>query len=510
MASVTPYAEPPGKPPFDVLRLPLIGRVLRWRYGRLVLQIPFLIVALLLVYDGFTGPQRPAENMATVLPWVHYRGFVVLALLLAGNLFCMGCPFTVPRTLARRLSIRGRRFPRVLRNKWLAILALFGIFFAYEWFDLWASPALTAWVIVAYFVASFVLEAVFTESAFCKYVCPLGTFNFTYSTLAPTRISVLNPDICRTCVGKECVNGSYSPQPVIRLDSIPTAAAPVEVRHGPQGTLGCGTELFAPQIRSNMDCTLCLDCVRACPHQNATLATRPFGRELIEIENAPRRWDIAYLYVALTAMAVVNAFGMVPPVYDLMQQMADALGLTALGWSDDALEFVTLTLIFVAGSLLLPAVILLGCQWLSRKLTGTLKRYSARQVAGAFSTAFVPVGMGIWIAHYGFHFLTGLTSLVPVIQTFLIDHRIYLLGTRPDWSLAVAPSPELIGVLQVIALGGGFLWSLSIANNAASRLYRRSAPIGLLPWALALFALILAAVWIFSQPMEMRGTILFD
>ena len=40
---------------------------------------------------------------------------------------------------------------------------------------------LAAWLIVAYFVASFLLEALFTESAFCKYVCPLGTFNFVYS-----------------------------------------------------------------------------------------------------------------------------------------------------------------------------------------------------------------------------------------------------------------------------------------------------------------------------------------
>jgi ferredoxin len=365
-------------------------------------------------------------------------------------------------------------------------------------------------VIIAYLAASFALEALFTESAFCKYVCPLGTFNFVYSTLAPTKISVKNQDICRTCVGKECVNGSYSPQPLIRLDTIPTASTPVEVRHGPQGTLGCGTELFAPQIRSNFECTLCLDCVRACPHQNIALAARPFGRELIEIEAAPRRWDIAFLFVALTAMAVVNAFGMVPPVYDLMHEMADVLGLTALGWSDEALEFVTLALIFVAGSLLLPAVILIGCPWLSRKLTGTVKRYTARQVAGAFSTAFVPVGMGIWISHYGFHFLTGLTGFIPVLQTFLIDHRIYLLGARADWTLAAAPSPELIGVLQVIALGGGFLWSLSVANNTAVRLFRRDAPVGLLPWALALFALILAAVWVFSQPMEMRGTILFD
>ena len=136
---------------FDVLRIPVLGAILRHRYGRLMMQSILTIAAVALIIDGFVGPQSAARNLATVAPWVHYRGIVVIVLLLAGNLFCMGCPFTVPRTLAKRLSIRGRRFPRVLRNKWLAIGSLFILFFLYEYLDLWASPLLTAWVIIFYF-----------------------------------------------------------------------------------------------------------------------------------------------------------------------------------------------------------------------------------------------------------------------------------------------------------------------------------------------------------------------
>ena len=110
------YRPPPRR---DLLRLPLLGRLLRARNGRLLLQLPLLLVALLLVYDGLTGPPLAAQNLATVGVWVHYRGLVMVALLLVGNLFCMGCPFTLPRTLARRLSGRGRRWPRALRNNCL-------------------------------------------------------------------------------------------------------------------------------------------------------------------------------------------------------------------------------------------------------------------------------------------------------------------------------------------------------------------------------------------------------
>ena len=122
-----------------------IGRFLRWRHGRLLGQILLLLVAVLIIYDGFTGPQVASENLATNIVWLQYRGFVMLALLLAGNLFCMNCPFAIPRSLARRWSISGRRWPRPLRNKWLALAVLFFYFFLYEWLDLWASPWLTAW-----------------------------------------------------------------------------------------------------------------------------------------------------------------------------------------------------------------------------------------------------------------------------------------------------------------------------------------------------------------------------
>ena len=446
--------------------------------------------------DGFTGPQSASRNLATVTPWVHLRGLVVLVLLLAGNFFCMGCPFTLPRSLAKRLSIRGRRFPRALRNKWLAIFSLFALFFAYEVLDLWASPWLTAWLIVAYFVASFLLEAIFTESAFCKYICPLGSFNMVYSTLSPTRITVKSQDICATCVGKECVNGSYAPQPLIRVDEIPVAGAgaplTIEVAHGPGGTLGCGTELFAPQMQGNLDCTMCLDCVRACPHDNVSLFTRKPGAELEQANLWARRWDISLLVIALAFMGIANAFGMVPPYYALQEWLALNLGITS--------EFIVLLMIFGALNLLLPALAALAAGELGRRWTGFQKRDSLRDTVAAFAPAFVPLGFGIWFAHYSFHFLVGPGLIVPVIQEFL--------GGNGDWAAwSFSLDTNIIGLIQLIVLIGGFFWSLRLAQRTAHRLYRRKALLGLLPWALLFLLLMLAAWQIFSLPMEMRGTL---
>lgn len=460
-------------PERDLLRRPFLNRILRAPRSRLLFQIPLLIVAVLFIYDGFTGSRIAPQNLATVGVWVHYRGLVMLALLLFGNLFCMSCPFTIPRTIALRLSGRGRRWPRVLRNKWLAVAAFVGFLFAYEWLDLWASPALTAWIIIGYFIGAFVLEAAFAESPFCKYICPLGTFNFATSTLSPAHVTVRDRDICRTCPGKECVNGS------------------------PQA-LGCGTELFPPTMRSNLDCILCLDCARACPYDNVALAIRTPGAELVE-DAWPRRWDVSFLILVFAFAALSNAFGMVPPFYDLYDRLSATLGTTS--------EFVLLALIFGTLNLALPAAAGLGAAWLSRAAGG--KPEPLRATFSRFAPGWAPLAVAVWVAHYGFHFVTGALAIIPVFQMFLIDHGLAFLGAEPNWSLGPIMPGNWILPAQTVVVMAGFFGSLYVGNRISRREFasRPVATRALLPWLVVWLALAAAALWTFNLPMEMRGTI---
>ena len=483
----------------DLLRIPVLERLLKWRHGRLLLQVPLAVLAALLIIDGFVGPQRAPDNLATVGAWVHYRGLVVLALLLAGNLFCAGCPFTLPRSLARRLSIGGRRWPRLLRNKWLAVAGLFGIFFVYEWADLWASPLLTAWVIVAYFVASFALEAFFSESAFCKYVCPLGTFNFVYSAASPTQIGVHDREICRTCVGKECINGSYAAQPVILIDQIGgDGAAQQTHEHNKRGVLGCGTELFPPQMQSNLDCVLCLDCVRACPHDNIGLFARNPLAELLNPAAWRWRWDVIFLVVALAFMGMTNAFGMVPPVYALIAQLAEVFDfLRGVGFSPAAVEGVVLLVVFGTGNLLVPLAVLWAAIGLTRLLVRT--EDGPRQIAATFAPAFVPIGFGVWLSHYLFHFLIGVWTIVPVFQAFF--------GFEETFGLtSVPPDSVVLALVEGGFLLLGFGASLFVAQRRAVGRYGRQGFNAFVPWAIVFLLMMLFSLWVMGLPMEMRGT----
>src|SRR5262245_7943339 len=255
------------------------------------MQIPLFIVALAMIAHGLLGPQLSPQNMATVLTWVHYRGVLVVALLAPCNLFCMACPFMLPREIARRFFRPVRHWPRRLRNKWLAIGLFVLILFVYELFDLWSSPWWTAWLILAYFAGALAADGVFRNASFCQSVCPIGQFNFVASTLSPLEVAISDPDVCARCETYDCIRGTRDPQD-------PAAV----VRRG------CELALFQPRKTGNMDCTFCLDCVHACPHDNVALTTRLPGSELwID----PRRSGLGRFSKRkdLAALALVFTFG---------------------------------------------------------------------------------------------------------------------------------------------------------------------------------------------------------
>jgi cytochrome c oxidase assembly factor CtaG/polyferredoxin len=465
---------------FDLLRVPLLGRFLRWRHARLTLQIPLAILAILVIYDGLRGPQIGAMNLAGVLPWIHWRGLLVIALLAAGNLFCTACPFTLPRTLARKWLPEGRAWPRWLRGKWLAIGLLALFLWAYEAFSLWDSPWWTAWIAIGYFAAAFAVDAIFRGGAFCKYVCPLGQFNFVQSLISPLSVQVRSAAKCASCTTQDCIRGS--------------AVSP-----------GCQMQLVQPTKHSNMDCTFCLNCVHACPHDNVgILAVTPavplWNREAGSgIGRMFQRGDVAALVLLLTFGAFANAAGMVGPVVDWQTEIARRLGFES--------HWVAST-IFYAIALIVAPITLVGVASVISSYSSNVK-LKPSQLAMHFALAFVPIGFAMWLAHYSFHFFTSYESIVPVSQRFAHDLGVAALGA-PEWSCACCtPVTDGLLIFELLALDVGVLLSLYAAWRIALHLAnsRRQALRIALPWASLMVLLFVVGVWIVFQPMEMRGAL---
>ena len=468
----------------DVLRLPVVGPMVRWRYFRRALQAVLLVVTVGVVVHGLFGPQIGPRNLATVSTSIHWRGLLVLGLVAIGNIFCTACPMMFVRDGARRFVSPRFTWPRTLRRKWLGLTLLVVVLFSYELFDIWDRPAATAAIVLGYFALALVTDLLFKGASFCKHVCPIGQFNFIASTLAPTEIGARNLQVCEQCRTYDCIKGQRSPTQPLRV-----------VRRG------CELGLFVPVKTGNLDCTLCLDCVQACPHDNVALVTRVAGAELLDtrrrsgIGRLTDRFDIAALAVIFTFAALINAFVMTRPAFVLERQLSRTLHLTS--------EAAILALMFACALIVLPAMLLGSAAAAARLLTDS-RAPDTGATAARFALALIPFGLGVWLAHYGFHLLTGILTIVPVAQSAVIDLVGWPAWGEPAWTWMGMP-PGLVYPIQLGLTLLGASGSAALAYAISARDYPRRTVAAVIPWLIVVALLAVLAVWIIGQPMEMRG-----
>jgi cytochrome c oxidase assembly factor CtaG/polyferredoxin len=470
--------QPAAPSRFDLLRTPFIGPFLRSRYGRMSLQTISLILAAMVITHGLTGHQMGSMNLAGVVPWNYVRAGGIVALIGFGNLFCMACPFMLPRELGHRLGLATHTWPTWLRNKWLAAVLMLVFFWAYEQFRLWDAPFRTAWLLIGYFAAAFLVDTFFRGASFCKYVCPIGQFNFVSSLFSPTELTVRSQSVCSTCETKDCIRGNEKQR-------------------------GCELDLFLPQKVGNLDCTLCMDCVKACPHDNVAIYSASPMRELSRdplrsgVRRLSSRMDIAFVMLIVVLSAFLNAAAMIAPGAMLFSRIG--LRIPPL-WQPIVSLLVTSLIAITCASLLW--LIALSMRKVVMQETANTKEIFTR-----FALALLPLGLGMWSAHLLFHALTTWSSAVPLLQQFAHDLGLQFFN-QPHWSSAsaMAGSQSLLAV-QLFLLDVGLVltlyagWRLARAwTNTPARSLRF-----MLPWACAVAALYVFGFWVLLQPMQMRG-----
>jgi ferredoxin len=316
----------------------------------------------------------------------------------------------------------------------LSVILFALVLFAYELFDLWGSPYWTAWLILAYFAGALAIDSSFQHAPFCKYVCPIGQFQFVGSLVSPLEVKVREPDACARCTTHDCLRGNSRQR-------------------------GCELDLFLPRKAGSVDCTFCLDCVKACPHDNIGILPVLPGRELVSdparssVGRFAARPDLAVLVLVFTVGAFVNAFAMLRP--------ASAAAFAAL----------------CGGAALLAAVLV------------------PRELRPRLALTLVPLGLAMWAAHFLFHLFAGWASGWPALVQALGVEQVRWTG----WG-SLLSAPAVLG-LQMALLDAGLLLTLYAAwrVSGASRTF--------LPWAAVAAGLWLAGVWIYLQPMPMRGMV---
>ncbi len=432
-------------------------------------QIAMLMLAIVVVADGWFGPQVTPLNLAGILPWIHWRALSILALLMVGNLFCMACPFTLVRDWGRKALPANLRWPRQLRSKWLPAGLLILYLWAYEAFGLWDSPMLTAWIIVGYFAAALLVDGFFRGASFCKYVCPIGQFHFVSSLISPGEVSIKSAGVCQSCRTHDCIRGN-------------------------QQARGCELYLFQPKKASSLDCTFCLDCVKACPHDNVailpvlpakTLTEDPYHSSLGRLS---KRTDLAALALVFVFGAFANAAGMVSPVTMWEHRWHAMLGSHAMP--------VIVAAFVLACVVLIPVLAVSACSLLNR----SIKNSGIADLSRRLVFTMVPLGFAMWGAHLLFHFATGWSAPWPVLQQRFLGAQVQIgMPAMPDWLTAA----------QLLLLDAGLLLTLYVGWRIAMRCTAKlPSAFGIaLPWAVLAIALYSVGAWILFEPMQMRGMV---
>jgi hypothetical protein len=210
-----------------------------------------------------------------------------------------------------------------------------------------------------------------------------------------------------------------------------------------------------------------------------------------------RRLDFTVLTIVFTFGALLNAFAMTSPVYAAERWMSELSGVRT--------EWPILAAVFAVGLVLEPALLLLAAAAASRAFAGQAMRLI--EVVNHFARSLIPIGFGVWLAHYGFHFFTGFLTVIPVTQNAVLRGTGHALLGQPLWQLGGLPE-ALVYPLELGFLGLGLVGSCLVTWSLAQQ-FSPARPLGsFVPWALLHLAIFGSAVWIMTQPMDMRGTFL--
>jgi len=209
-----------------------------------------------------------------------------------------------------------------------------------------------------------------------------------------------------------------------------------------------------------------------------------------------RRLDLAALALLFVFAAFANAAFMTAPVSALRDNLAGRLGLA----SPQPVTGVLLLIALVVAPAILAAIAACA-SWAASRVA------AARELLCRFSFSLVPLGVAMWAGHFVFHLVAGWDSALTAVRRAANDIGWHLLNLPDRESSVPMLGVDSLRVLQTLFLDAGWLLALylawRIALTYAPRM--REALRILVPWAGLSIILYAAGVWIFLQPMQMRG-----
>jgi len=423
----------------ELTRNRFLKNILVNRYPQLAVFIVMLVGYIFAILAGLIGTPVGSHNFSIVFVWIAWWAILILvAVPFFGRGWCAVCPIPLPGEWIQRGAVLAPphrkpkwlnwRVPRMFRNIWLQnisflLLALFSSV-------LLTTPNITGIVLAGMLFGAIGLSTIFERRAFCRYLCPVGGFIGIYAQTAPLELRINDKQVCASCVGKPCYNGSSA-------------------------GYGCPWDVFPGGLTKNTYCGLCLECMRTCPHDNIAVNLRPFSADLAKPSS---RMDEAFKAFIMLGSAMIYAGVLLGP-WGILKDAAYNVGTGA--WFIYVVAF--LGIIFG----ILPGFFTLGL--LQKK-----SRLPLKQRFTSLSTALIPLGLMFWVAFSLSFVLTNASYIMAALSDPLG------LGWNVFGTADLAWQPMLTTLLapaQTLALVVGLIWSARTAQKAANEANGSSLPV---------------------------------
>ncbi len=372
---------------------------------RIIGTIGFLFMLLVLYFGSIKLIFDIESKLIMLIIWTLWWPFLYITLFFLGRFWC---GFLCPVGLANEVGnwMKQRRRDPLLKYIFIPFVLFFIIVFWEQVSGLFSSVGITMVFLFTFIISGFVIGVLLPRWGFCKHFCPIGALFTPFSRLSIIGVRT-NKDLCDKCETKECIRGGESPP--------------------------CPMFNYVPNLQSNKDCLLCINCIKNCPHDSAKLCFVKPGKEIekqVEFSLAE-----SLFVVALVGFAVL--------LTSRGTQMVRFFEMN--GFLLRAVDFITWIGFFLGAYFLIT--------YIYTKIQGWEKgKFKHNLIKGGY--VYLPLAFSLLFFLIVFGFITPLTN-INALWIAISKYLILLIGII--WSLKIAGKlfykKSMIYKLSIILIG---------------------------------------------------------
>lgn len=253
---LTPYIE---KGHVNLLRSEVLRNLFASLKIRSVIQAFLIPLLLAMAVLSLLGIQAGGKPLGPSLFWYFMLPYLLLSYPVLGRIYCSVCPMIGLARLFRKLGSLNLPALKMFGLIGVAVAAFFAL--VYLWFEtLYAVreiPFRTAGFILLLSFTAILLNWIFKEETWCRYLCPMGYLGGVFSCLAVVELRANNTVCTSQCRSTPCHKGD-------------------------ERNSGCPMGLFPVLLTSNQFCKMCGTCVQNCQYKSIHFDLRWPGAEIWE------------------------------------------------------------------------------------------------------------------------------------------------------------------------------------------------------------------------------------